>query len=433
MPLIKTSQNRDPTQQGIIDMLLQGQTTPAQGLLQGLPDTGGNTVSQVEGILGFPHGQIVEVFANSGNMESQLSSLFNQIYPVLTPDEVDAYGRDYSLGALSGVAPRPNNIYVFLPDKSIFGSAYWPYEPGVRIDYYVTFRTRLDIINEYVKNIDTIWWATPAGDIAVMFPTYDADPSKLLEPWRTLTQINMQYLEFQLTEDDRNIKTLTIAQGSPVEGLNPKDFPPIAYGVKFNLELAARYGVRQQFDTRPFKYSDSDYTSSLPALAALWQGLANSDAVRLDGLRIPLSPRLPMVCPYLFVPRNFIGISTGIQHTIVWGQQAMSIVDLRYIRLYNFDKGGYDQISGQFGFSFVSPSPDVTDPTALPSPRHNTPPPSLPQDIRSRWPSMSQQDKAAVKGILRDLQDPQLDADTASDLHTELNNIISKYPPKPGL
>lgn len=358
---------------GIIDMLLFGDTggIEALGFTTQKEQQGAQLIA---GILGFNRNdRTIALLSGSAGaeIEQALSDLMEKIYPTLTESDVDRYGADWSLGANPAAAPEPNHLYIILPDKAGFsppgqtGSSqfFWPYDFAMRIDYYIEFRSRLEVINEFVKNVESVWYTTPKGDIVVEFPQYDAIPFNFKTPWKQILQLHDEFESFSATEDDRLLKTLTIAQGSAVEGLDSKGFPPINIGRKFNAELAARFGIREQRDSRPFKYTEDHGNASLPTLAALWQELANADAYRLEGLQMTPNFRAPIGKPYFFAHRNQIVYARAIHHQIAWAQLCRTVYDFQYVRHFNPDTGTWEKIGGGFGWHWIQNSgPGGVDP-----------------------------------------------------------------------
>jgi hypothetical protein len=349
--------------QGIMDFLLFGDTGHRpSNFLNNQTEPG---MQLVTGLLGFnPNNKelvIIDGSAGGGAIERKVSEALDRIYPILTEEQVDRYGADWSLGAEPSIAPEPNTFWVILPAKTAFtsestdpsASFRWPYDWAMQITYYSDFRSRLDVINEFVTKQDSVWYATPKGDIVLEFPQYDMIPQLHAKPWRNILQIQNEFSKFSMTEDDRNITTLTIIEGSPIADINPEGLPPVAIGVEFNPELAARFGVRQKIERRPFKYSRDYLNSSLKALAAMAQELSNSDAFRLEGLETLPNFRAPIGRPYFFKYRNIIGYCVAIHHQIVWGALAQTVYELRYIRHFDVKNATWTKISGDFGWSWV--------------------------------------------------------------------------------
>src|SRR5437773_8838386 len=140
----------------------------------------------------------------------------------------------------------------------------------MRIEHFNEFTHRLDIINEYVKSQDSTWYTTPKGDIVLEFPQYDMLPQKYSAPWNNILQIQNEFSKFSSTEDDRNLMTFTIVSGSAVASIDAqKAVPFMAFARHFNPSLAARFGIREQRQGRPFKYQLGVAHGSLPALASL--------------------------------------------------------------------------------------------------------------------------------------------------------------------
>lgn len=362
MKLVNTNDDMSGPQ-GIMDLLLFGNTGARPSNFRTNQTAPGMPL--VTGLLGFsPETKVLTIIdgsAGGGAIERQVSEKLDQMYPILTEEQVDNFGADWSLGAEPTVAPEPNKFFVILPAKTAFSndatdkeaSFRWPYEWAMRITFFSEFRTRLDVVNEFVTKQDSIWYATPKGDIVLEFPQYDMIPQLHAKPWSSILQLQNEFTKFSLTEDDRNITTLTIAQGSPIADIDPQSLPPIAIGVKFNQELAARYGVREKRESRPFKYSKDYLNSSLKALVAMWQEQSNSDSYRLEGLESTPNFRACIGRPFFFKYRNLIGFCTSIHHQIVWGSLAQTVYEFRYIRHFDIQKATWTKISGDFGWSWV--------------------------------------------------------------------------------
>lgn len=458
MKLVNTSQDQsgDP---GILDLLLFGDTgNLPSGFLVGQNAQPGMPL--VSGLLGFNPGDktvtLIKGTVGGSEVEAQTSALLDEIYPTLSEEDVDTFGADWSLGALPSVAPEANHFYVILPDKAAFSSEgtdasssfVWPFDWGMRITHYAEFSSRLEVINLFVKNMDCIWYATPKGDIVLEFPQYDMIPQLHSTPWKSILQIQNEFTKFSKTEDDRNIKTFTIAQGSAIPGINTQGAPYLALARKFNPELAARYGVREQRDSRPFKYSEDYVNSSLKSLAAMWQEMANSDAYRLEGLETLPNFRGCIGRPYFFKFRNLIGFCVGIHHQVVWGELAQTVYEMQYLRHFDPEKASWQKISGEYGWYWSrNPNPIRDDlgsgarqlTTAAAGPvDYAAQDPSgdllrdVVKDIRlkesiSKTELLSEDDKNELDSIADRLSQPiPPDSTERQDLHDRIDQIMSR-------
>jgi hypothetical protein len=361
MTLVRRLESDPP---GVLELLLLGDT---DGITANEGGKSGDAAPFVSGVLGFRDGgKIVTTLTVDNNFEANLTrQALNDIYPILTPEEVSAFGIDWSLGAVADARPDlngANRLWVILPDEAHFPAFRDPFDWGMRIDFFSEFRSRLDIINEFVKNMDCIWYATPKGDMVLEFPNYDCLPQLHDDPWRSILTLQNEFTRFSSTEDDRNIKTLTIAIGSGLESINTsKSEPFLAFYAHRNPELIARYGVREQRQNRPFFYDPRVIPGALAALATMWQELANADAYRLEGLEMLPNFRAVPGRPYFFKFRNQIGFCTSVQHQVVWNQLAQTVYAFNYIRHFDAAKGEWQKISGNYGWQW---KPSESSPTA---------------------------------------------------------------------
>lgn len=344
---------------GIMELLLLGDTS--QLAIQG--GNSGDASPFVSGVLGFNPNNKQVVTLQLDQLEKTLSPTLDLIYPILAPADVTRFGLDWSLGDFHvNSSAEPNTFWVILPDDAHFPGLRDPFRWDMRIDFFSEFRSRLDIINEFVNNIDCIWYATPKGDVVLEFPDYDALPQLHGDPWKSVLTLQNEFARFSSTEDDRNIKTLTIASGSAVDGIDTSsDAPFLAYFPFKNPELIARYGVREQRANRPFHYKNQTIGDALPALSAMWQELANSDAYRLEGLEMLPSFRAAPGRPYLFKFRNVIGFAMQVTHQVVWNELAQTIYGLKYLRHFDARQGDWQKISGNYGWRW---KPSETNPAS---------------------------------------------------------------------
>jgi hypothetical protein len=308
-----------------------------------------------------------------GGLESQMTDFLDEMYPILSLDDVERFGADWSLGSdaptVTNLGVDQNRFFVIMPSKALFAqggvtdesSFRWPVEYAFRIGYIAEFRSRLDIMNEFVKKLDCIWHTTPKGDIVLEFPQYDFIPQAYEPPWRSVFSVQNGFERFSITEDDRNIKTLTVAVGSSIPMVDTSNgHPYLAYHKHINLELAARFGIREQLENRPFMYSEQFINSSLPALASMWQELANSDAYRIEGLTTLPNFRAPIARPYFFKFRNLIAFATEVHHTVVWNQAAQTTYGLKYVRHYDPRINNWRKLSGEYGWFWGRPDKQST-------------------------------------------------------------------------
>jgi hypothetical protein len=428
---------------GVMELLLFGDTDQL-GINQG---NRGDSALDVSGVLGFKQGgkEVIQLPVDD-NFEASLSSTLDQIYPILTPTDVANFGVDWSLGDvnLNPAAPAPNKLWVIMPDRNHFPDLRDPFGWDMRIDFFSEFRSRLDIINEFVKNIDCIWYATPKGDIVLEFPNYDCHPHLHADPWKSILTLQNEFTRFSSTEDDRNIKTLTIAVGSALDGVPTNGLPFLAYEPFRNPELIARYGIREQRSNRPFHYKNKNITNALPALAAMWQELANADAYRLEGLEMLPNFRAVPGRPYHFKFRNMIAFAETIQHQIVWNELAQTVYGLKYVRHFDAVQKDWQKLSGNYGWHWKPVKSSVADDSVNAISRgpnfvqgrrtaSTVPDPSVSM-MEQRHQEIIQYEKATGQPALTPGQHEQLDSITAQlknplvpPTPTERQTLINQY------
>lgn len=345
---------------GFLEMVLLGIQNKE---LAGIP---GRTVT-VDGVMGFSlGGKKVITLPTHESYEQAISQHMDSIYPILSAEQMLAYGRDWSLGSdpdvIQELGVDANRLWIILPDERQFPDLRYPFDWSARVSYFSEWRSRLDLINEFVKNLDCVWYTTPKGDIVFEFPHYDSIPQLYKEPWCSIFTIQNEFRNFSKTEDDRNIKTLTVATGSPVDQYDLSRGAPFLSTVSLvNPELVARYGVREQRSNRPFHYKQESVSSALYGLASMWQGLANADAFRLEGLECLPNFRAPVGRPYYFKYRNVIAFANMVQHQIVWGSIAQTVYSFRYVRHFDISTGSWDRIGGLYGWNWRGDNPPGND------------------------------------------------------------------------
>ena len=348
---------------GIVEQMLFNTFPQDPETSQNPPKEGYSDGQVPKGVLGFRRasnpfaavsagGTIVQPSASS--VEQETSDLMEALYPTLTPDEVTTFGLDWSLGALDNI----NRLFILVPSRANFPDRKFPYDFQARVSFFYEWKSRFEVINEFVKAQDSVWYSTPKGDIVVEFPQYDALPQRYEVPWTNVLTIQDEFTGFNATQDDRLIQTQTIVQASPIDGLNVSAQLPFGgVGSKENPELIGRYGLRLHMEGRPFKYSADDVESA-DQLAAMWQELTNADAYRLEGLTTTPNFRAPIARPYYFKFRNIIGFATQITHTIVWGQLARTEYGLQYIRNFDPVDGVWKRVGGNYAWNWRGDSLD---------------------------------------------------------------------------
>lgn len=453
MKLVSVDKNNP---NGFMDYMLFGDT---QDSLKDLGLTRRNEgMPVVTGVLGFrPENKQIKLIDGSlgGGLEAQMTDFLNEMYPSLSLEDVERFGADWSLGAdlptVRALQVDQNKFYVIMPAQALFAqgtvtkeSAFrWPVEYAFRISYIAEFRSRLDIMNEFIKKLDCIWHTTPKGDIVLEFPQYDFIPHAYEPPWRSVFTIQNGFERFTRTEDDRNIKTLTVAVGSAIPMVNTSDNQPyLAYHKHINFELAARFGIREQLDNRPFMYSEEFINSSLPALASMWQELANSDAYRIEGLTTLPNFRAPIARPYYFRFRNVVAFANEIHHTVVWNQVAQTTYGLKYVRHYDPQINNWRKLSGEYGWFWGRPDKQSTvNATGSGAEKQvysqnrpfddmaATELKELLDDIRQRETItgnaiMTAEEETRLESILTELENPNTPLDDRKVLLQEFNDIV---------
>ena len=360
--------------QGLMELMLYGDVSQFDKTLNQKTTATPGTQHLVAGVLGFQaSGQKIYRLPVDNNYESRLTSptgpdgrsILDELYPVLSPKEVEGFGEDWSLGQddrapgkdVRGRIDCPNRLFVILPDQAYFPELKYPPDWGMRTDFFSEFRSRLDVINEFVQQADLWWYATPKGDIVVEFPSYDALPQIHQPPWRNILTLQNEFSRFSMVEDDHEIKTFTIFTGSATDAADVgKTLPFLNYAKVPNPELIARYGLREQRSNRPFFYDQKALPGALEAIATMLQEQANAEAYRLDGVEMLPSYRACPARPYLFRFRNVIGFCDQVSHQCVWGGLAQTVYHFKYIRHFDPAAADWTKISGGYGWSWKQSS-----------------------------------------------------------------------------
>lgn len=395
------------------------------------------------GVLGFADGgkQVFQLPVDN-NYEKQLTtqridgrSILDELYPTLLPKEVDVFGKDWSLGENAGARPNrvdgANRLFVIFPDPAHFQNLKYPPDWSMRIGFFSEFRSRLDIINEFVQKEDLIWYATPKGDIVVEFPSYDALPQLHNAPWNSIFTLQNEFSRFSYTEDDHEIKTLTLIPTSATDALDTSDtLPFLALGKAVNPELIARYGVREDRENKPFFYDNRTLPGAVDGLTLMRQELKNSEAYRLDALEMLPNYRAPVGRAYLFKFRNLIGFADQISHQCVWGGLAQTVYHFKYLR--HFDPGAKDwvKISGNFGWSWKKSSDlgggsnfvqsQATDTSPIDAEMDN----NFQQRINSVADNLTQVQRTRLEALRQQFADPSKSPTDRQAIVSEFNTIV---------
>lgn len=313
-------------------------------------DQSSQTMNRIAGVPGFDPSRLRQenLSLNPGQLEKDMSSRLEEMYPQLSEDDVSREGAKFEFDE--------QTLWIILPDP-----AGWehdalknPFSWGFKADFISEFRSRFDILDEFTKRIDAIWYATPKGDVVLEFPQYDQIPMKHSIPWSSILQIQNEWGGFSLTDDDRNIKTFTYVARAPLPLVgNVAGTPFVAFGSQSDPVLQARYGLRVQNFSRPFAHDRNAAVGNENAQAAMIQSLANSDSNRLEGLECLPNFRACVARPYFFKYRNIIGFCTRVQHQVVWGQDARTIYELHYLRPFDSLRNDWVRLSKDYGWGWT--------------------------------------------------------------------------------
>lgn len=315
------------------------------------------TMNRISGVPGFSSERLREetLPLKRGDLEKAMSSRLDSMYPQLSEEDVKKEGAKFEFDE--------QTLWIILPDPAGWShdEARWPFSWGFRADYISEFRSRFDILDEFTKRIDAIWYSTPKGDVVLEFPQYDQIPQLHEEPWRSILQIQNEWVGYSLTDDDRNIRTLTLSPRSPIAGFDlSKSAPYVAFGVQSDPVMQARYGYRIQNFPRPFAHDSNAAIGDEKAQASMLQALANSDSNRLEGLECLPNFRAPVARPFYFKYRNIIAFCTRIQHQVVWGQDARTIFELHYLRPFDTKRNDWVRLSQDYGWNWTGIKKDAT-------------------------------------------------------------------------
>jgi len=382
----------------------------------------------VDGVMGFPYGkkEIIELVLDE-TYEQRLSPVMDRIYPKLSYNDVTRYGADWSLGSdprvFTELGTDPNKLWVILPVKEHFPDRTYPFDWENRVDIFSEWESRFNLISDFVKKLDCTWYSTPKGDIVFEFTNYDSVPLRYESPWSSIFTIYNEWRRYSYTEDDRNIKTFTLVNASPVDQYDlSRGAPFLSYGRHINPELIARFGVREQRSNRPFYYKEDVAGQALNALASRLQELANADAFRIEGMECLPNFRAVAARPYFIAHRNIIAFAKSIRHRVVWGQMAQTVYTFQYVRHFDIVTREWKKISGNFGHSWMN--------TELPSEvrKNNQPGNQQTQPVRYEAPPFERRDDVTQEILTNSVSEYfRIRPNLSTEDKQKLDSIISQF------
>ena len=238
------------------------------------------------------------------------------------------------------------------------------------------FASRLGIIYDTIERIEFLFYESPKGDLICEFPLYDFDPDDWSLDGRTPhVGVDNQSLFFSTQEErgpfgsryiiskmdtynfarqfsDEKVRTQMIAYWQTIQNmLEIGDSRQYTAPAVVNLpHLFPLYGIRAE-QVPPKAFIGTKEAAS--ALCHVWLNKMNADAINIGINAIP-NFGLWLNRPLQFLPRNMIGTTASLTHSIKWGMGGSvdTRVNLRYIRTWDglLDSNGkalYTPIGGQ--------------------------------------------------------------------------------------
>ena len=305
-----------------------------------------------------------QLFGNAGNTSDQDAFVYdtNKIveYIGTHPDEYLVDGGRLMMLIPSGIGTENDNIV----DKGIIASPYQKTE----------WSTVGQVMYETVDRIQFVMYCTPRGDIVVEPPMFDADPSFFGEFYRTLEDMRKSpdlavgntldymgkedavvrrpycddYVVFQSdtfgwdsTYTDEKVYTIAVADHAIV-----KNFPEIGRSEMYGgLQVQKLDSLIPLYGLRAATVTQRGYISTPQAaklFAAITLDKLNADA-RTVSIRALPNIKMWLNRPIYFEPRNLIGTTKNIGHSITWGASGDMSTSLQINTVRSWDGTLEDQ------------------------------------------------------------------------------------------
>jgi hypothetical protein len=288
------------------------------------------------------------------NLESwhNLCLLGNSAGAYLTYEQVTTLGRGTVLDPVQG-SPYNGRLMMLLPDSGIPASGFAQVDlDGVKdFSQGVSFQTRYELVDHICEQIDYQWYVTPNGDVAMEFPMYDFTP-KSFGAYKGAFTLDAHAISASVDDEATDIPTAMIvtAQESVQQagdaaqtGANATDPNRL---VVYAPLLAARLGAHVEQISSPVSVGGSVsggggkmFGGGLKgaeawALLQMQKRLGQSSTLSVP---TPFRPWLLPNRPFHHVPRERIGITSNIQHSLTINETCQSTPVLWFVKKKHSD------------------------------------------------------------------------------------------------
>jgi len=220
------------------------------------------------------------------------------------------------------------------------------------IGYRDEYSSRLGIIQDWAETVEFKFYALPNGDVLLEFPQYDFRPEDYGKANDSITKgkevfkvTNKEIMGWDITEDDGGIDTLFVVGGS-LEQYFKK--------IGDSAQLSGRIGISgKESLTKRFGWRcrnlDAPLVTSKEGCVLLAEALLNRSFSEAKTMNVDCTARYEVWPgrPYLVEGRRVLGYCTSIEHTIVWGSQLKTKINLSYLRGWNTEKEEWTTIGGK--------------------------------------------------------------------------------------
>lgn len=288
------------------------------------------------------------------NLEAwhNLCLLGNSAGKYLTNEEVTTWGKGTVLDPVQG-SPYNGRLIMLLPDKGIPASSFAQVDlDGVKdFQQGVSFQTRYELVDHICSQIDYQWYVTPNGDVALEFPMYDFTP-KAFGSYKSALTLDKHAISASIEDEASDVPTAMIvtaqetrsdagqATGDLANAINPNRL------VVYAPLLAARLGANVEQVSSPVSVGGALTGGGGKMFGG---GLKGAEAWALLQMqkRLGQSSTLSLPCPYRpwilpnrpfhHVPRERIGITANIQHSLTIGQTCQTTPVLWFVKKKHSD------------------------------------------------------------------------------------------------
>ena len=249
-------------------------------------------------------------------------------------------------------------IHVMIPEfltytgKDKEGIDLKPHTMTEGIGYRDEYSSRLGIIQDWAETVEFKFYALPNGDVLLEFPQYDFRPEdygkandSIIKDGEVFKITNKEITGWDITEDDGGIDTLFVVGGSLEQYF--KRIGDMAQ-LSGRIGLAAKESLTKRFGWR-CRNLDAPLITSKEGCELLAEALLNRSFAEAKTMNVNCTARYEVWPgrPYLMEGRKVLGYCTSVEHTIIWGSQLKTKINLGYLRGWNKEKKAWTTIGGK--------------------------------------------------------------------------------------